>query len=127
MTSSSQRRAPSSRFFEKPKSFARVKSCSAPSSVRACSSFLGADHAQQVGLLGADDVLATGSAGQRQVSGARVFASRMVGHERRVLVIGVRADVQDTGRRLQPLELSDNGAGTTVVDRPNLRTHLAGV
>ena len=65
---------------------------------------LGADDAERVEELGADDVLPALAAIQRDVRDARVIAARRPRDERRILIVGVGAGVKHAGRRLQALQ-----------------------
>ena len=86
---------------------------------------LGADHAEGVEELGADDVLPALAAVERQVGHARVVAARHAGDEARVLVVGMRAGVEHAGRGLQPLEQLHQAGRPHVVDRPHLSLERA--
>src|SRR5690606_17435909 len=77
---------------------------------------LGADDAERVEELGADEVLSTLAAVERQVGHARVVAAGDAGDERRVLVVGMRARVQGAGRRLEAFERLGEPGGAAVVD-----------
>src|SRR5215470_9272037 len=81
---------------------------------------LGANHAERVEQLRADDVLAALAAVQRNVRDARMIAARRLRNERRVLVIGMRAGVQYAGCRLQPLQDLRQARRPCVVNRPDL-------
>jgi hypothetical protein len=87
---------------------------------------LGTDDAEQVRLLGADDVLPTGASGQREIARARMLATRVVGNERGVLVIRMCTGMQHTGRRLQSLQLPHQRSRALVIDRTYLGARRPG-
>jgi hypothetical protein len=62
--------------------------------------FLGANNAQRVEQLRADDVLSALPASERQIRDARVVTACGPCHERGVLIIRMGARMQDTRRRL---------------------------
>ena len=87
---------------------------------------LGANHAERVEQLGADDVLAALAAIERQIGHARVIAARQPRDQRRVLVVGMRAGVHRAGGRPQPLSSLDEPGRAAAVDGPDLRGRRSG-
>ena len=81
---------------------------------------LGADHAERVEQLGADDVLAALAAVERQVGDARVVAAGEAGDERGVLVVGMRRRVHRAGGRPQPFEGLHEAGDAAAVDGTDL-------
>src|SRR5690606_32097875 len=57
--------------------------------------FLRADDPEEIALFGADEVLASAAARQREVGGRDVAVVRQVGEQAGVLVVGVGGDVQN--------------------------------
>ena len=72
---------------------------------------LGADDAEQIAKLGADHVLAAVPAGERQVRGPVVPAPGKVGDQLRVLVVGMRRDVEDAPEHAEAAQLLLDGGG----------------
>ena len=68
----------------------------------------------------ADDVLAAFAAIERQVGNAGVIAARHPRHERRILIVGMRAGVKSTRRRRQALQRERQAASAAIVDGTNL-------
>ena len=67
---------------------------------------LGADHAQLLEKLGADDVLTAVAPRERQIGRAVAAAAGEVGDELGVLVVGVRGHVQDAPQLAEPAQLT---------------------
>ena len=82
---------------------------------------LGADDAERIEQLAADDVLPALAAIERQIRDARVIAAGCARQKRRVFIVGMRAGVQHAGRRLQSLQQLHQAGRAGVVDGTDLR------
>src|SRR5262245_57655203 len=82
---------------------------------------LGANDAERVEELRADDVLAAFAAVQRHVRHARMIAACRPCDEGRIFVVRMRACVQHAGGSLQSLEHLHQAVRAGVVNRPDLR------
>ncbi len=82
---------------------------------------LGANHAERVEQLEADDVLSALAAIERQIRTARVIAARDAHNQRRVFVIRMRAGVHQARGGLQSLQHLDEPERAAAVDRTHLR------
>jgi hypothetical protein len=72
---------------------------------------LGAHGAERLAELVADEVLPAVAAGEREVRRLDVAPAGEPGDEPRVLVVGVRADDEDAGRRREPVDQLGEGGG----------------
>ena len=65
---------------------------------------LGANDAELVSLLGADEILTAFTSRQRKVAGAHLAATSQIGQQRSVLVIGMRRDHQNAANHVEAIE-----------------------
>jgi hypothetical protein len=69
---------------------------------------LGARHAERLPQLGAEDVLPPIAPRERKVGGPIAAAPRQIRDGVRVLVVGMRGDVEDATQRVESLQLVEN-------------------
>src|SRR4029453_7847023 len=74
--------------------------------------FLGADHAERVEQLRADDVLPALSTREREIGDPRLVAPRRPCDKRRVLIVWMRTGKEHARRRLEPSEEMHESSGT---------------
>ena len=72
---------------------------------------LGADDPQLFAEFGAEHVLSAVAARQRQIGGAVVAAAREVGDQLRVLIVGMRRDVEDAAQFAKTAQVLQDGGG----------------